>query len=69
MKIIETRQKNYTVSQITEVMVEGQVDDVAVYQAHGHVSGDEAFRDGVKMTERDATARGWTIPEGKHYRR
>jgi|OM-RGC.v1.034553003 hypothetical protein len=73
MKIIETRQKAYEHRgrsfPATEVMTEGVVDDVAVYQTVGFVSGEEAAERGVKLTEREAGIAGWTVPEGKHYRR
>ena len=53
----------------TLVMVESVANDVAVYEAPGHVSGEEAAAHGHKWTERNAVLAGFTIPDGKHYRR
>ena len=69
MTIIETRHVTRFGNQFTLVMAEGAVNDVAVYEAKGHVDGEVAFAHGTKWTERDAELAGFKIPEGKHYRR
>lgn len=68
--IIETRHIDTVGFKTTRVLVEGAVNDVAAYEARGHVSGEEAFAHGMKLTEMEATSGGcFRIPEGKYYRR
>lgn len=67
--IHETRHVSRFGQPFTLVMVESVANDVAVYEAKGHVSGEEAAAHGQKWTERNALLEGFRIPEGKHYRR
>jgi len=67
--IHETRHVSRFGQRFTLVMVESIANDVAVYEARGHVTGEEAAAHGQKWTERDAALAGFTIPDGKHYRR
>jgi hypothetical protein len=53
----------------TLVMVAGAVNDVATYEARGHVSAEEAFARGTKWTERENRLAGFDVPKGMHYRR
>ena len=69
MTIHETRHVTRFGQRFTLVMVESVADDVAVYEARGHVSGETAAAHGTKWTERDARIAGFSIPSGKHYRR
>jgi hypothetical protein len=53
------------------VLVESVADDVAAYYIDAFEAPDPATiaARGWKMTERGARLFGFTIPEGKHYRR
>jgi len=64
-----TKLSNNSLYRHTLVMVESVNDDVAVYWHEGHVSAECAAAHGVKQTERMARRDGFSIPEGKHYRR
>ena len=69
MIILETRHVNRFGNPFTLAMAESVANDVAVYEARGHVTGQHAADHGTKWTERDAALEGFTIPAGKHYRR
>ncbi len=69
MQIHETRHVSRFGKGFTLVMVESVADDVAVYEARGHVSGEEAAAHGCKWSERNAKLAGFSVPSGKHYRR
>lgn len=69
MTVIETRHVSRFGQLFTLVMTESVANDVAVYEAKGHVAGEDAAAHGTKWTERDAQLAGFAIPAGKHYRR
>lgn len=69
MTIHETHHVARFGQKFTLVMVESVADDVAVYEARGHVGGEFAAASGVKWSEHQAKCAGFTIPAGKHYRR
>lgn len=68
MQILETRHVNRFGIKFTLALVESVANDVAVYEAKGHVPGEDAAARGCKWSERDATLEGFQIPAGKHYR-
>ena len=69
MKILkEETRKRFGVT-FTLVMVEGEVNDVAVYSRGGIGNPYDVAAHGHKLTEHENAVDGIPIPEGKHYRR
>lgn len=72
MKIVEARSASNENGLWKAVLVESVANDVAAYLAHDldtMPTDTFAALHGHKMTEREALAFGFTVPEGKHYRR
>ena len=72
MKIVETITRVNSNGNWRGVLVESVADDVAAYLVHSMDDMPtelDATVCGHKMTEREAIAFGFTVPEGKHYRR
>lgn len=66
--ILQTTHMQKDGKPFTVVLCQGVVNDVAAYEAAGHVSGDEAFKVGVKLTHSAALDRGVRWAGHLHYR-